>query len=99
MLAALLAASSVPSPLYPVFQDQWHFSDVTLTSVFAIYAITLLAALLTVGSISDHIGRRPTLLAALVLEIVAMLLFAGAEGTGWLFAARALQGIATGTAM
>jgi MFS family permease len=98
-LGALLFASSVPSPLYPVYQAEWHFSEVTLTSVFAVYAIALLAALITVGSISDHLGRRPTLLVALGLEIVAMLAFANADGVGWLFVARTLQGIATGTAI
>ena len=99
ILTALLFASAVPSPLYVVFQDEWGFSSITLTSVFAVYAIALLAALLVVGSISDHIGRRPTLVAALALEIVAMAAFAGAQDVGWLFAARTLQGIATGTAM
>ena len=99
VLMALLFASAVPSPLYVVYQDEWGFSSITLTSVFAVYAIALLAALLVFGSISDHIGRRPTLIAALALEIVAMAAFAGAEGVGWLFVARTLQGIATGTAM
>ena len=99
ILAALLFASSVPSPLYVVYQEQWGFSSVTLTSVFAVYAIALLAALLVVGSISDHIGRRPTLFAALVVQILAMLAFAEASDVGWLFAARILQGLATGTAM
>jgi MFS family permease len=99
ILAAFLFASSVPSPLYVVYQDEWGFSDITLTSVFAVYAIALLAALLVFGSISDHVGRRPTLIAALALEIVAMLAFAGANGVEWLFAARTVQGIATGIAM
>ena len=99
ILMALLFASAVPSPLYVVFQDEWGFSSITLTSVFAVYAIALLVALLVVGSISDHVGRRPTLAAALALEIVAMAAFAGAQDVGWLFAARTLQGIATGTAM
>jgi MFS family permease len=99
VLGALLFASSVPSPLYVVYQDQWDFSAITLTGVFAVYALALLAALLVVGSISDHIGRRPTLLAALLVEIVAMLAFALADGVGWLFVARTVQGLATGTAI
>jgi MFS family permease len=56
-------------------------------------------ALLVVGSISDHIGRRPTLYAGLVVEVVAMIAFANANSVEWLFAARILQGLATGTAM
>jgi MFS family permease len=99
VLGALLFASSVPSPLYVVYQHEWHFSAVTLTAVFAVYAVALLGALLVLGSISDHVGRRPTLLAALALEIVAMVAFADASAVGWLVAARILQGVATGTAM
>jgi MFS family permease len=99
LLGALLFASAVPSPLYPVYQGEWHFSAITLTGVFAVYAVCLLVALLVFGSISDHVGRRPVLFAALVVEIVAMLAFAGADSVGWLFVARTLQGLATGTAM
>ncbi|MFL5887266.1 MAG: MFS transporter [Thermoleophilaceae bacterium] len=99
ILGCLLFASSVPSPLYVVYQGEWHFSAITLTAVFAVYALALLAALLVFGSISDHLGRRPVLAAGLALEIVAMLAFANASAVGWLFAARTLQGVATGTAM
>ncbi len=98
-LAALLFASSAPSPLYVIYQEQWDFSALTLTGVFAVYAIALLSALLVAGSLSDHLGRRPVLLAALAVEIVAMLVFAVAPSVAWLFAARILQGLATGVAM
>jgi MFS family permease len=98
-LGLLLFASSAPSPLYIVYQGEWGFSEITLTSVFAVYALALLAALLTAGSVSDHVGRRPTLLIALAIEIAGMLVFAEARSVAWLFAARILQGIATGIAM
>jgi MFS family permease len=95
----LAFASSAPSPLYVVWQREWGFSAITLTSVFAVYAIALLGALLVAGSLSDHLGRRPVLLLALGIEIVAMVGFAEAGDVGWLFAARVLQGVATGMAM
>jgi MFS family permease len=98
-LGLLLFASSAPSPLYVIYQESWGFSAITLTSVFAVYAIALLATLLTAGSISDHVGRRPALFLALGIEMIGMLLFAEAGGVAWLFAARILQGIATGIAM
>ena len=98
-LGFLLFASSAPSPLYVVYQQQWGFSEITLTSVFAVYALALLGALLVAGSVSDHVGRRPTLLFALVLELAAMLVFAEAQGVVWLFGARILQGVGTGLAM
>lgn len=93
-----LFASSAPSPLYVVYQARWHFSASTLTVVFAVYVFALLAALVVTGSLSDHIGRRPTLLAAGAVQIASMITFAFADGVGWLAVARILQGIATGIA-
>lgn len=98
-LGLLLFASSAPSPLYIVYQAQWGFSEITLTSVFAAYALGLLAALVIAGSVSDHLGRRPTLTFALAIEMVGMLAFAEARSVVWLFAARIVQGVATGIAM
>ncbi len=97
-LAWFLFASSAPSPLYIVYQGKWGFSAIVLTGVFAVYALGLLIALIVAGSLSDHLGRRPTLLLALAIQIVGMLLFAEARSVAWLFAARTLQGLATGIA-
>lgn len=99
ILTTFFAAASAPTPLYGLYQRQWRFSSVTLTLVFAAYALALLAALLVVGTLSDHLGRRPVLLSALALEAVAMLVFADASGVATLYAARIVQGIATGSAM
>ncbi len=99
ILASFLLASSAPSPLYVVYQQRWDFSEIILTSVFAVYALALLASLVVAGSVSDHVGRRPTLVVALAIEIAAMLAFAEAHSVAWLFAARILQGVATGIAM
>lgn len=98
VLVSFLAASSAPTPLYHLYQEAWRFSSGTLTMIFAVYAFSLLIALLTVGSLSDYVGRRPVLLLALLLEIVAMLLFIYAGDVAWLIAARVLQGFATGMA-
>jgi len=98
-LGALLFASSAPSPLYVVYQDRFDFSTVTLTAVFAVYALALLLTLLVLGSISDHIGRRPTVLIALAIEIAAMLAFAAADAVWVLIIARVLQGVGTAIAM
>ncbi|WP_205698039.1 MFS transporter [Conexibacter sp. SYSU D00693] len=93
------AASAAPSPLYAVYQAQWGFSSSVLTDVFAVYALALLASLLTVGALSDHVGRRPVLLGAIALEVVSLVLFAVADGVGALFLARIVQGLATGAAL
>lgn len=95
---AFLAASGVPTPLYRLYQDAWGFSPFMLTVAFAVYALALLSALLVLGSLSDRLGRRPVILAALAIEIVAILLLLGAQGIGWLIAGRLVQGFATGIA-
>ncbi len=96
MLVLFLYASAAPTPLYRVYQAKWGFSSVTLTAVFAIYVLFVLATLLTFGSLSDHIGRRPLIMAAIAVDLVAFVLFLVAHGSGTLFAARALEGIAVG---
>ena len=97
-LLTFLAASSAPTPLYHLYQEGLHFSAGMLTLIFGVYALSLLAALLTVGSLSDHLGRKPVIFAALVLNMLAMLLFINESGVAWLIAARTLQGFATGMA-
>ncbi|MBT9304564.1 MFS transporter [Pseudomonas sp. TAE6080] len=97
-LLTFLAASSAPTPLYHLYQEGLHFSAGTLTLIFGVYALSLLAALLTVGSLSDHLGRKPVIFVALVLNMLAMLLFIHADSVAWLIAARTLQGFATGMA-
>ena len=96
LLVLMLAASGVPSPLYRVYQEEFGFSSGVLTTVFGIYSFALLASLLVVGGLSDHVGRRPVLIVAFVLEAAAMALFLAADGVGWLLAARVVQGLATG---
>ncbi|WP_250028987.1 MFS transporter [Paractinoplanes maris] len=93
------AASAAPSPLYVVYQHLWSFSATTLTAVFAVYVVGLIASLLILGALSDHIGRRPVLAAAIALEAVSLVLFLTAGDVGVLLTARLLQGIATGAAM
>ncbi|WP_144635240.1 MFS transporter [Bordetella genomosp. 13] len=97
--ASFLGASSAPTPLYRIYQQTWQFSSGTLTLVFAVYAFTLLAALLTTGPLSDHVGRRPVVVGSILLNILALSLFAAADGAAMLLLARALQGLATGMAI
>ena len=98
MLVLFLAASAAPTPLYRVYQARWGFSATTLTAVFAVYVVFLLITVLTFGSLSDHVGRRPVIITALVTDTAACVLFLLAHGAGALFAGRALQGVAVGLA-
>ncbi|UVM06730.1 MFS transporter [Pseudomonas laurylsulfatiphila] len=97
-LLSFLAASTAPTPLYHLYQEQMQFSAATLTLIFGVYALSLLVALLTVGSLSDYLGRKPVIFTAVVLNILAMLLFIHSDSVTWLISARVLQGFATGMA-
>lgn len=99
LMFTFMAASAVPSPLYAVYREHWGFSAAALTAVFASYAFSLLASLLVLGSLSDYVGRRPVILGAVAVELLSLLLFAGADSVGMLVLARLVQGTATGVAL
>jgi hypothetical protein len=98
VLFLLFFAAAAASPLYGVYQAQWRFSAITLTAVFAAYALLLLVTLLVFGSLSDYLGRRRVILPGLAMAAGACGLFLAAHSVGLLFAARALHGAAVGTA-
>ncbi|MGB2711695.1 MAG: MFS transporter [Conexibacter sp.] len=99
VIALAMGASGVPSPLYEIFQQHWHFSTFLLTLVFAVYCGGVLTSLLLAGRVSDELGRRPVLIVALAGMAGGTLLFIAAQSVAWLIAARALQGLATGAAL
>ncbi len=98
ILMAFLAAAAAPTPLYALYRESWQFSPALLTLAFSIYAGGLMLALLVFGSLSDHLGRRPLIRAALIIELLAMSVFLYANSVELLIAARLLQGFATGIA-
>jgi len=99
VVSLALFASATPSPLYADYAADWGFSTPVLTAVYAVYAVGVLSTLLLIGRLSDEVGRRPVLIAALAALLVAIVLFMLARSVEWLFAARALQGLATGAAL
>jgi MFS family permease len=99
LIVALLASSAAPTPLYAIYQAQWHFTPITTTVVFGVYAMAVLVALLTLGKLSDHVGRRPVLLTAIAVHVGSLVVFATATGVPELLAARVVQGLSTGAAL
>src|SRR4051794_31557571 len=93
------AASSAPTPLYRLYQDTMGLSPATVTFIFAVYVLGMVGAFLTLGRLSDYIGRRPMILAALVVNLFSLAIFIKAGHAGDLAIARLLQGVATGVAM
>ena len=92
----LMAGANLAAPLYAVYAGEFGFSGIVLTTVFATYALTLVATLLVGGRLADRFGRRPVILTGLVVAAVALVVFTAATATWWLYTARALQGIAVG---
>jgi MFS family permease len=90
------ASSSAVTPLYHLYQQSMRLTPFWITVVFASYVVSLLAALLTVGGLSDYVGRRPVILASLLANAAAMLIFAEAGGLWQLIAARMVQGLSVG---
>lgn len=95
-LLALLAGANLATPLYAVYGERFGFQSIVLVLIFATYALVLIPSLLAFGQLSDRFGRRSVISAGLGVAIVGLVLFALADGVAWLFAARAVQGLAVG---
>ena len=91
-----MLGTTVPTPLYVIYQAQWHFATSLITLIFASYAVAVLTALLLAGRSSDQVGRRPVLAAAVCLSIVSAVTFILAPNVGWLFVGRVLSGLSAG---
>jgi MFS family permease len=91
-----MAFSTVPTPLYPLYQAREGFSTFAVTIVFAAYAVGVVASLLAAGRLSDRVGRKPVLLAALTLELAAAGIFLTDPPLGVLLVARVVSGLGIG---
>lgn len=94
--AVTMASTTLPSPLYPIYERHFGFSALTVTVIFAVYAFGVVAALLAFGELSDQVGRRPVLLGALAFAVVALVALLVADGLAVLLVGRVLQGMAAG---
>jgi MFS family permease len=91
-----MLGTTLPTPLYPLYEKQFGFSGLIVTVVFATYAIGVIAALLLVGERSDQVGRRPVLLWGTALAIASSIVFLLADGLAPLFIGRFLSGLSAG---
>ncbi|MFC9731745.1 MFS transporter [Streptomyces roseolus] len=96
VFAVCMAGTTLPTPLYPLYQEEFGFSELTVTVVYAVYAFGVLAVLLLAGDASDTIGRRPTLRWGLAFAAASAVCFLCADALGWLYAGRLLSGLSAG---
>lgn len=95
-LIFIMAGVTLPTPVYVFYETTWGMSATEITLIYAVYIGPLVIALLTVGGISDIIGRRPVLVTCFAIAALGMVIFAFAQDASWLVAARMTHGLATG---
>lgn len=96
VFAVVMIGTTLPTPIYPEYQRQFGFSGGTTTVLFAVYAAGVIAALVGVGQLSQIVGRRPMLLAGVVLSLVSAVLFAIGTAESLLFVGRVFSGFSAG---
>ncbi|AMM20596.1 hypothetical protein AX769_11160 [Frondihabitans sp. PAMC 28766] len=99
VLALALWTSGAATPIYPLYEADWHLTPILTTSIFAIYPLVLVVVLLVFGDLSDTIGRRASILLGVVSSMVGVLLFAVAPDVGWLLVGRVFMGIGVGLSL
>jgi MFS family permease len=96
ILGVSMLGTTLPTPLYVIYQGQWHFSAAIVTVTFAVYAAAVMATLLLAGRSSDQAGRKPVLAAALACSALSTVVFIAAPNVGVLIAGRILSGFSAG---
>ncbi|MFE9449968.1 MFS transporter [Streptomyces sp. NPDC006739] len=96
VFAVCMTGTTLPTPLYGLYQEKFGFSELTVTVVYAVYAFGVIGVLLAAGDASDVVGRRPVLLAGLGMAAASAVCFLCAAGLGWLYAGRLLSGLSAG---
>ena len=91
-----MLGTTLPTPLYPIYEARFGFSELTVTVVYASYAVGVFAALLLLGQSSDELGRRPVLLVGLAFAAASSLVFLVASALGPLLIGRVLSGLSAG---
>jgi MFS family permease len=96
VLAAAMLGTTLPTPLYVIYQAQWHFSAAVVTVIYALYAAGVLTALLLAGRSSDQAGRRPVLGVALGASALSTVVFIVAPDVAVLAVGRVISGLSAG---
>ena len=96
---AVSALSTAPSSLYGLYERSDHLSSITITIIYAVYAVGIVVSLLLAGHVSDWYGRRPVLLPALGVAVLATIVFLVWRSLAGLLVARVLTGLALGAAV
>ncbi|WP_411699831.1 MFS transporter [Conyzicola sp.] len=92
----VMAFSTLPTPLYALYQQRDGFAAFLITVIFAAYGVGVMASLYFAGHVSDWLGRRRIILIAIVVEIVAAVIFLIWPEVPGLILARFVNGVGVG---
>jgi MFS family permease len=96
LLAVAMLGVTLPTPLYPLYQQALGFSTLVTTLIYTAYSAGVMITLILFGGSSDHYGRRPVLLAGLACSAASAICFAAQIGLPEIFAGRILSGLSAG---
>src|ERR1700751_6063144 len=96
VLGVTMLGTTLPTPLYVIYQGRWHLSAAMVTVTFAVYAAAVLATLLLAGRSLDQAGRRPVMAVALAASALSTVVFILAPDVAALIAARIMSGLSAG---
>lgn len=96
VLVLFAVGTSLITPLIPIYQDRLGFNDTVVTLFLGCYVLALVPSMLSLGQLSDRVGRKGVLLGALGTLALAQLILLTEPPLPGLLAARAIQGAATG---
>jgi MFS family permease len=91
-----MIGTTLPTPLYPLFEQRYSFGELTVTVIFAVYAFGVIAGLLVFGNVSDEIGRKPVLMLGLGFSALSALLFVFAGSLAPIYVGRVVSGLSAG---
>lgn len=94
--AVTMMGTTLPTPLYAIYSSELSFTPLTVTVLFAVYALGVVGALLLFGRLSDELGRRPVLIIALGFALASAALFLLPRSLPLLVIARVVSGIGAG---
>src|SRR5437763_4674024 len=81
-----MVGTTLPTPLYPLFERRYSFGELMVTVIFAVYAFGVIAGLLAFGDVSDELGRKPVLMVGLAFSAASAFLFIFASSLVPIFA-------------
>jgi len=93
---ATMSYTTVPTPLYPLYQQRDGFPVWVITMIFAAFAVGVVCSLFLAGHLSDWAGRRRMSTIAVLLSALSAVVFLFWNDVPGLLTARFVDGVSIG---